>query len=201
MAAKKKAEVETKVLKCAFIVVFEGTTPKTYAAVHKNPQCQCLVAGVDNQRMGIKYVRKLVELGYTVINLSGEFGDSVAEMLEREAGEGFKIRNARYSIDEIMKLHWLDRYNHYGLIIKLPGVEKPQETVIRSKVCDTRVIFVKDMRQARNAARRMIEKRVQLIELNTWFDRLRMYTVLDAINDAVPVGICGDLNMKEWEDE
>jgi len=186
-------------LKCAFIVVFRGVTPRTYAAVHKNQQCYCLVAGVSDQQMGIKYVRKLVEHGYTLINLSGEFYDDVTQMLQAEVGDAVKIRKAQYSIDEIIKKHWVDRYNQYGLIIKLPGVEKAQESVMRSKACDTRIIFVKDMRQARNAARRMIQKRVQLIELNTWFDRLRMYSVLEAIDDAVPVGTCGDLDMRDVE--
>lgn len=186
-------------LKCAFIVLFKGITPKTYAAAYKNEQCYCLVAGVSNHQMGIKFVRKLVEHEYTVINLSGEFDDDVAQTLQKEAGDGVKIRNAGYSIDEIIKKHWLDRYKRYGIIIKLPGVEKAQEFVMRSNACDTRVIFVKDMRQARNAARRMIQKRVQLIELSTWFDRLRMYSVLDAIDDAVPVGTCGDLDMRDVE--
>lgn len=186
-------------LKCAFIVMFKGVTPKTYAAVYKNQQCYCLMAGVSHQQMGIKYVRKLVEHEYTVINLSGEFDDDVAQMLRKEAGEGVKIRNAGYSIDEIIKKHWLDRYKRYGVIIKLPGVEKAQEFVLRNEACDTRVIVVKDMRQARKAARRMVQKRVQLIELSMWFDRLRMYSVLEAIDDAVPVGTCGDLDMKDVE--
>lgn len=187
-------------LNCAFIVIVRGVNPRTYVAAHKNPECRCLVAGVGDLQMGVKYVRKLVEMGYNVINLSSGFDDGTAEMLQREAGDGVKIRNARYSFDEIIKRHLLDRYSRYGLIIKLPGVEKAQESVMRNKVCDTRVIFVKDMRQARNAARRMMQKRVQLIELNTWFDRLRMYSVLDAIDDAVPMGTCGDLDMRDVED-
>ena len=186
-------------LKCAFVVVFKGVTPKTYSTVHKNGQCYCLVAGVSDQHMGIRFVRKLLEHDYTVINLSGEFYDDVTEMLQREAGEGVKIRKAQYSFDELLMLSRLDRYKRYGIILKLPGVEKAQEAVLRSDACDTRVIFVKDMRQARNAGRRMIQKRVQLIELSTWFDRLRMYSVLDAIDDAVPVGTCGDLDMRDVE--
>ncbi len=187
-------------LKCAFIMIFKDVTPKTYAAVYKNQQCYCLMAGVSHQQMGIKYVRKLVEHEYTVINLSGEFDDDVAQMLQNEAGEGVKIRKAGYSIDEIIKKHWqLDRCRRYGIILKLPGVEKAQEFLLHSKACDTRVIVVKDMRQARNAARRLVQKKVQLIELSTWFDRLRMYSVLEAIDDAVPMGTCGDLDMRDVE--
>lgn len=187
-------------LRCAFIVVAEGAVPKTYSTVYKNEECHCIVAGVSDVKMGRKYVKKLVENDFAVINLCSEFSDATSKAMQVEAGEGIKIRNARYSFDEAIKLSRIDRFRSFGLIIKLPGVEKAQEQVIRCDALDTRVIFVKDIRQARNAGRRMIQKRVQVVELSTWFDRLRMDSVVDAMEDKVPVGTCGDLNMRELED-
>lgn len=187
-------------LRCAFIVIAEGVMPKTYSAVYKNDDCHCIVAGVSNVQMGKKYVKKLVDNDFTVINLCSEFSDGTTRVLQAEAGEGVKIRNAQYSFDEVIKLSRIDRFRNFGLIIKLPGVEKAQERVMRSDALDTRVIFVGNIRQARNAGRRLIQKRIEVAELSTWFDRLRMDSVVDAMEDRIPVGTCGDLNMRELED-
>ena len=49
------------------------------------------------------------------------------------------------------------------------------------------------MRQAKAAGKRLIEKNVDFIELCSWFDKEKMEEIVEATENKVPVGTCGEL--------
>lgn len=181
-------------MKFAFIANVEGVTPETYSTVYETEDSYNLVAGVDGMDAAREYIRKLAEDGFELINLCGDFGDEITAEMQEIAGPDVEIRNARYTIDELIKLNHLNSFRDYGIIIIVEDTEKPHEVVLRSDSCDTRIIFVKDMRQAKRAGKRLIEKRVNFIELCSWFDILRLDPIVAATENRVPVGTCGELN-------
>ena len=50
------------------------------------------------------------------------------------------------------------------------------------------------MKQAKQAAIKLVEKRIDFIELCSWFDLLRMEAIVEATGNRVPVGTCGELD-------
>ncbi|MDO4546109.1 MAG: DUF6506 family protein [Bacillota bacterium] len=180
-------------LKFAFIINVPGESPETYSAVYENEESYSIIAGTGDMNMAKDYVKKLADDGFTLFNLCGDFDDEITEQMQEMAGDSVKIRHANYNLNELVKLDRLRTMRNYGVIIVMDGVEKPHEVVLRSKECDTRAIFVKDMPQARRAARRLVEKRVNFIELCSWFDTPRLEIVVKAIDGVVPIGTCGEL--------
>lgn len=184
-------------LKFAFLINVAGATPETYSAVYENEESYSVIAGVDGMEAGKEYVKKLVSEGFTLFNLCGDFDDETTEQMRKDAGEGIDIDHAAYSIDELAKLNKLTSYKDYGIIIAMDGVEEPHEVTVQNDECVATAIFVKDMKQAKAAAKKLVKKRIKFIELCSWFDRLMMEEIVDAIDGAVPVGTCGDLKMTE----
>lgn len=184
---------EVKVMKYAFIANIAGVTPETYSTVFETSESYNLIAGVDGMDAAREYVKKLVEDGFELIDLCGDFDDVITAEMQEMAGPDVEINHADYTKDELVKLNHLDTFRDYGVIIMAEEIDKPHEAVLRSDACDMRVIFVKDMRQAKNAAKRLIEKRVNFIELCSWFDILRLMPIVEVTENRVPVGTCGEL--------
>lgn len=184
-------------LKFAFLINVPGESPETYSAVYENDESYSVIAGVDGMEAGKEYVKKLVADGFTLFNLCGDFDDETTEQMRADAGEGIDIDHAAYSIDELAKLNQLKSFKKYGIIIAMDGVETPQEVVVDSEDCIATAVFVKDMKQAKDAARNLVSRKIDFIELCSWFDRLMMEDIVKAIDGAVPVGTCGDLDMTE----
>ncbi len=183
-------------LKFAFLINVPGVTPETYSAVYENDESYSIIAGVDGMEAGKKYVRKLAAEGFTLFNLCGDFDDETTQQMRKYVGEGVEIQHAAYSIDELVKLNQLKSYREYGIIIAMDGVEEPHEVTLKSDECVATAVFVKDMRQAKAVAKKLVQRRIKFIELCSWFDRLMMDEIVDAIEGAVPVGTCGDLTME-----
>jgi len=181
-------------IKFAFIANVGGVTPETYSTVFKTPGSYNLIAGVDGMDAAKKYIKMLAKEGFELINLCGDFDDEITEEIREMVGDSIVIKNAKYTVDEAIKLDYLDSFRNYGVIIQDDDVDKYHEVVLRSDECDMRVIFVQDLRQAKHAGRRMLEKRVGFIELCSWFDVLRLETMVEATENRVPIGTCGELN-------
>lgn len=60
-----------------------------------------------------------------------------------------------------------------------------------SKECNTKIMLVKDLDMACQAAKELVEKGVFFIELCSWFDTERTKAVIAAIDGKLPVGSCG----------
>lgn len=181
-------------MKYAFVANIEGVTPETYSAVFETAGCYNLIAGVDGMDAAKEYIGTLADEGYDMIELCGDFTDEITEEIREIVGEGIEINNARYTIDEAVKMEFTDSLKNYGVIIMDEDVDKYHEIVLKSESCDMRVMFVQDMRQAKNAAKRMVEKKIDFIELCGWFDILRLGTMVEVTENKVPIGTCGELN-------
>ena len=184
-------------MKFAFIANIPGVTPETYSTVFETKGSYNLVAGVDGMDAAKEYVKKLAEEGFELINLCGDFDDDITAEIQQIVGENIEVKNAKYTIDEAMKLEFLESFKYYGVIILDEDVDKYHEEVLRSEACDMRIIFAQDLRQAKRAGERLIEKRVDFIELCSWFDILRLEKIVEATGDKVPVGTCGELQFSK----
>ena len=191
--------MEVIVVKYAFITKIPGAAPENYSAVYETKGSYNLIAGVDGMEAAIEYAKKLAEENFDIIDLSSDFSNETTADIQEIMGENVKVRNAKYTIDELRKLQFVNSFRDFGVIILDKDVKKYHEVIIRSKVRDMRVIFARDLRQARNAGRRMIEKRVDFIELCSWFDILRLESIVEAIGGKVPVGTCGELDITKIE--
>lgn len=178
-------------LKFAFVISVPGHTPEDYCGTYENSESFNLVAGIDNMDMGIEYVGKLAAEGYTLINLCGDFDDEVTAKMQAIAGPDVKIRHADYFPEELIKVDSLPEFNRYGAIIVMRGVEEPNEVVIEAPDFYTKAIFVKDQEQANAAAKKLVDEKMQDIELCSWFTKEKTQEVIDAIGGAVAVGSCG----------
>ena len=187
-------------MKFAFIANIAGVTPETYSTVFETTGSYNLVAGVDGMDAAKEYIAKLAEEGFELINLCGDFDDEITAEIRELVGDKVEVENAKYTITEMIKLDHLETFRDYGIIILDEDVDKAHEVVLRSEACDARIIFVKDLRQARNAGRRLIEKRVNFIELCSWFDILRLESIVEATGNKVPVGTCGELELSKITD-
>ncbi len=188
-------------MKFAFIANVPGVTPETYSTVFETANSYNLVAGVDGMDAAKEYVAKLAEEGFELLNLCGDFDDEITEEIRQIVGPDVEVQNADYMKDEFMKMQFLESFKYYGMIILDEDVDRPHEAVINSEECVTRVIFVKDLHQAREAGKKLIEKRVDFIELCSWFDILRTRAVINAIEGRVPVGSCGELDPEKLDEE
>lgn len=182
-------------MKYAFIANVAGVTPETYSTVFETKNCYNLIAGVDGMDAAKKYIKKLADEGFELFNLCGDFDDDITVEIQKMVGEGVRVKNAKYTIDELMKLQFVESFKDYGIIIQDDDLENPHEEVLRSKECDMRIMFVKDMREARHAAKKLIEKKVDFIELCSWFDVLRLEPLVEATENKVPIGTCGEIEI------
>ncbi len=180
-------------LNFAFVINVSGATPENYSVVYENDESRSIIAGVDGIEAGKAYVRKLIGQGYTLINLCGDFDDKVTEEIRSEAGDGIIVENAKYTVDELAKLNKLESFHDYGMIIKMDGVDQPQWKSMENDDCALKAVFVKDMDQAKAAAVELVRKRINFIELCSWFDQMMMEKIVDEIDDKVPVGTCGKI--------
>lgn len=190
-------------MKFAFIMDVKGVTPETYSTVFETAERYNLVAGVDGREAAADYIEKLAEEGFDEIDLSGDFDEDFADYITgrlREKSLGStEIKLTYYTLDELMKLQFTDSTRNYGLIIVDEGVNRYHEVVLRSKTRDTRIIFVQNLRRARHAAVRLVEKRINIIDLCSWFDIMRQGLIADVIEKCVPVGTCGELDVFKLE--
>lgn len=180
-------------LKFAFIMNIPGESPETFSAVYENEESYNLVVGTGSMDMAKDYLKKLVDDGFTLINLCGDFDDEITAEMQQIAGEGVKIRHADYMPEELDKLEKLQSMKEYGVVIVMRGVEESYELTIKNPECNADVIFVKDMPQAKIAARKLVADGIDFIELCSWFDKVKTIEVVESIKGAVPVGTCGEL--------
>ena len=178
-------------LNFAFVINVSGAAPENYSVIYENDESRSIIAGVDGIEAGKAYVRELIGQGYTLINLCGDFDDDVTEEIRKDAGEGITVENARYTIDELAKLNKLESFHDYGMIVKMDGVDVPQWRRLENADCALRAVFVRDMDQAKAAALEMVRKRVDFIELCSWFDQMMMEKISDETGGKVPIGTCG----------
>lgn len=181
-------------LKFAFIAKMPGENPEKFVTTYENAESCNYVVGVDNMEEAKACVKKLANEGYSLLNLCGAFDDEITAELRTIAGAEVTIKNAKYTAEETAKKAVMERpLKQYGVIVVMDGVETPEDLVIDGEVSTMEVIFVKDLAQAEDAARKLTANGMKLIDLCSWFDREKAEAVIAAMNCNVPVGTCGQL--------
>ena len=194
-------------VKSAYIIRINGIDEKNYRRRYETEESIVLIAGTSDEISGRQMVLELIRDGYVRICLGYGFTESDAEWIRgseeflKTDGNKVKLQCVSYTINEYAKLKKLDRMRSHGIIMAVPGTDRTASLFISDKVHDIRAVFVKNMAQARQAARHLVKHNAGFIELCIWFDRLRMEEVIRAVGGAVPVGTCGDLTMKDLEPE
>lgn len=188
-------------MKFAFILNVKGVTPETYSTVLETAGRYNLVAGVDGEEAAAEYIMKLAEEGFDEIDLSGDFDKDFAEdiigKVREKVGSSVDIKPTCYTIDERMKLDFVFSIRDYGIIIMDEDVDRYHEVVLRCKARDTRIIFVQSIARARRAAERMMEKRIDILDLCSWFHILRYEHMVKMTGDSIPIGTCGEMNVRK----
>lgn len=152
-----------------------------------------LIAGFNGVDVCMEYVKGLIRDGYSLINLCGDFGEEHVRELMEDAPEGTKVCYAAYLPEELAKLEALEQYIEYGMII-VGNVEEPERLELSAPAMNTHVVFVKDLKQAVDAARKFAEDGVDGIELCSWFDLEKTMAVIaavESVSKSIPVGSNG----------
>lgn len=161
-----------------------------------------------------KVIRKLGKGTATVsgaIGMAGEIEETkpfeeagtAGEAQETKASEESKaikkirIGHIKYTLDGLIALDFTRAFGKCGIIIVAGGVEQPVEMLLKNDKRDVHIAFVGNIRQAKSAAQKMAGKQVDYIELSYWFDRMRLDSVVKAVDGKIAVGTCGDLAMRE----
>lgn len=151
------------------------------------------VAGLDGIDACMDYVKKLIRDGYTMINLCGDFGREQVAELRKDAPKATEVKYAAYLPEEQAKLEALDQYIEYGMII-LGNVEEPVRRELAAPEMNTHIVYVKNLEQAVEAARKFAEDGVDGIELCGWFDlekTKKIITAVESVSKTIPVGSNG----------
>ena len=180
-------------LKFAWLVNVPGSSPEKYSGVYENAESCNMVVGTGDMESAKAFVKKLADEGYTLFNLCGDFDDDITAEMAALAGDGVKISHADYLPEELAKVSALEEFSEYGIVIVMRGVEQPVEVDVDADGMHTRAVFVKDLEQAKTAAKKLSDAGVHGIELCSWFDREKTEAVIEAIGGATPVGTCGEL--------
>lgn len=122
------------------------------------------------------------------------------EMTEDKEIKKIRIGHIKYTLDGLIALDFTRTFGKCGIIIVAGGVAQPVEMVLKNKKRDVHIAFTGNIRQAKSAAKKMLEKRVAYIELSYWFDRMRLDSVVRAVGGKIAVGTCGDLTMQDLVD-
>ena len=180
-------------MKFAFIANIAGITPETYSAAFETEEAYNLIAGVDGMDAAKEYVKKLADEGYDLINLCGDFDEEITEELRGIAGETVEIQHADYSAEELAKLEKLESFKNYGIIIIDSSIDEAHEELLQSEACDAKVVFVNSIDMAKEAGKKLVDEGADFIELCSWFDKEKMEELVEATENKVPVGTCGQL--------
>jgi hypothetical protein len=179
--------------KYAYVENVPGLEAEQYEAFFDDGEYINHIAGFDGIDVCMDYVKGLIRDGYSLINLCGDFGKEHVAELMKDAPEGTKVCYAAYLSEEQAKLEALEQYIEYGMII-IGEVEEPARLELSAPVMNTHVVFVKDLEQAVEAARKFAEDGVDGIELCSWFDMERTKAVIaavEAVSKSIPVGSNG----------
>lgn len=177
--------------KYAFIFESATMTPEDFTLVHQNESDYSLLAAVKSVKMAGEFAKKLVGEGIVKIDLCGAFNDETARKVGEEAGGRADIRYARYKDDDGKRVDELESLNEYGIILMDSSLTESEWTYKKSEEFNTTIVFVGNLDGACKAAKKMVDDGIIFIEMCRWFDEEKATTVIDAIDNAVPVGFCG----------
>lgn len=180
-------------IKFAFIMNIPGENPDTYKGVYENSESYNLLVGANDMEETKELVKNLIKDGFTWFNFCGDYDDEKMEELKKITGPDLKAKGAKYFPKEMEKFEALKSQQDFGIIVQMAGVEENKEVLIENKICNSHAVFVKDMEASKVAAKYLVDKGIDFIELCSWYDDEKTKTIIDSIGGAVPIGSCGIL--------
>jgi hypothetical protein len=179
------------VFKFAFIMNIPGESPETYSKVFENEEEYDLFVGSGDMETAAWLVKKYAGEGFDLIDLCGDFNEELAKEFTLIAENKLKVFYADYFPEELAKLEAQPSLKEYGIICIADGLKKMEHLELTGKTCNTSVMLVTDLDMACRAARELLDKGINFIELCSWFDAGKTRTVIAAVDGRVPVGSCG----------
>ena len=179
--------------KYAFIQNVPGLSVQPYEFSFNDGEWISHVIGFDGIDKCMDYAKKLIAEGYSMINFCGDFGPEQIAELKKDAPEDVDIRFAAYLPEELAKLDALDEYIQYGQII-FGGVDEPVRYDLNAPEMDTHTVFIKDIDQAVDVAKKLAAEGMDGIELCGSFDLDMTKAVIEAVESVdpkIPVGSNG----------
>lgn len=179
--------------KYAFIQNVPGLSVQPYELSFDDGEWLSHVAGFDGIDKCMDYAKKLIADGYSMINFCGDFGPEQIAELKKDAPEGTEIRFAAYLPEEEDKLNALDQYIQYGQII-FGGVDEPKRFDLDAPEMVTHTVFIKDLDQAVETAKKLAAEGMDGIELCGSFDldmTKAVIAAVESVNPKIPVGSNG----------
>ncbi len=179
--------------KYVFIANIPGVSPDTYVASYENEESKTIVMGTSSMEVTEEMVKKYDGEGFDLIDLCGDFDDAALEQFSEVVTGDMRLTHADYFPEELEKLDALPSMKEYGIIAITRGVEKTQELLLESRICNTHVRLIKDLDGAKEAAKSLVAGGINFIELCSWFDKEKTKEIIATIDGKVPVGSCGEI--------
>lgn len=179
--------------KYAFIENVPGLSVDGYMKTFDDGEWLNQIAGFDGMDKVMDYAKALIQDGYSLINLCGDFGEEHVAELMKDAPEGTEVHYAAYLPSEVAKLDALEEFVEYGQII-FGGVEEPVRLELSSPEMNTHTVFVKDMEQAVQEAKAFAKAGIHGIEVCSGFDQdmtKELIAAVEEIDPSIPVGSNG----------
>lgn len=177
-------------MKFAFILNTNGGHPETYNVNYDISDEENWIYGVTGVEEGIEFAKTLKEKGFDLVNLCGDFDETMAAEI---AESGVEVCNAKYLPDELEKIGALtdEQLCEYGIVIVSEDIESTKAIDKKDDACNIYVRFVKDTDGACKAAQELVESGAEFMELCSWFDKEKTEKVIASIEGKIPVGTCG----------
>lgn len=176
--------------KFAFIINVEGADPATHKAELQGKNLNRIYC-VDGKDAAEGLVKDLDKEVFRIFNFCGDFTAKDMEKYEADVTGGAKFQNARYAPEQKEKLEKLDSFAEYGVIIIDSGMVGIRKAEISAPGCNVRVRFIRNVKEAGNAAMELVDEGIDFIELCSWFDGEKTGAIIKAVDGKVPVGSCG----------
>ena len=177
--------------KFALIINVPGASLGSCTKVYENKESYNEFIGSGSMDMAAQIVESLIEKDIEEIDLCGAFDDQETEKYRKITHNKIEIFNSKNSVEEQRKIDAMTSFNKYGFISITKGIQEMQTVVLSGEKRDNHIVMVKDLDMACLAAKTLIEKGVDLIELCSWFDNEKTQSIIDAIDGKIPVGSCG----------
>lgn len=179
--------------KYAFVQNVPELSVTPYETTFDDGEWLSLVAGFDGIPACMDYLKGLIADGFSLINLCGDFGPEEVGELMKDAPEGTEIHFAAYLPEELAKLEALEQYIEYGQII-FGGVEEPVRYDLEAPEMNTHTVFIKDLDQAIDVAKKLAAEGMDGIELCSGFDldmTKQIIAAVESVDARIPVGSNG----------
>lgn len=175
----------------ALIINVPGASMGSCSKVYENNESYNEFIGSGSMDMAALIVKSLADRGIEEIDLCGAFDNQETKKLIDIAQGRIEIFNAKYFPLELQKVKEMTSFKKYGFISITKGIEAMHSIELPGEKRSNHIVLVKDLDMACQAANKLLEDGVDLIELCSWFDNEKTQKIISSIDGKLPVGSCG----------